>query len=68
MPIKSRKLAPGQYQIDATAPLTPGEYAVVLRPISKTKQFSGSAISRLQGEWIMFDALWSFQIAVGGER
>jgi len=64
---KSQKLAPGQYQISVTSPLAPGEYAVVLRPISKTKQFSGAAISQNLGDGIMFNAVWSFQVPASGK-
>lgn len=67
VPIKSQKVGPGQYQISAASPLAPGEYAVVLRPISKTKRFSGAAISRNQGDGIMFNAVWSFQVPAGGK-
>lgn len=62
VPVQSQKVGPGQYQFAVTSPLAPGEYAVVLRPISKTKQFSGTAIARYQGDGIMFDGVWSFQV------
>ena len=43
--------------------LLPGEYAVVLRPISKSMKFSGGDVARGQGNGLMFDSAWSFQIS-----
>ncbi len=60
--LKSNKTALGQYRISPTAPLLPGEYAVVLRPISKSKKFSGADVARAQGDGLMFDSVWSFQV------
>lgn len=57
------KLAPGKYRIAANSELFPGEYAVVLRPVSKTKKFSGGDVARAQGDGLMFDAIWTFQIS-----
>ena len=66
--IKSRKLGPGQYQISPASPLVPGEYGVVLRPISKSKKFSGGDVARAQGEGLMFDSVWSFQVPPDAEE
>ncbi len=65
--VKSQKLGPGQYQISPASPLVPGEYGVVLRPLSKSKKFSGGDVARAQGEGLMFDSVWSFQIAPEAE-
>jgi hypothetical protein len=43
--------------------MLPGEYGVVLRPVSKSKQFSGVDIMRGQGDGMIFNAAWSFQVA-----
>ena len=59
----SQKKSPGDYQISPASPLVPGEYAVVMRPVSKTKKFSGGDVARAQGEGLMFDAVWSFEVA-----
>ncbi len=59
---QSQKLAPGKYKISPAAELAPGEYGVVLRPISKDKKFSGGDVARSQGDGLMFDAVWTFQI------
>jgi hypothetical protein len=57
------KLASGKYKIVANAELSPGEYGVVLRPVSKNKKFSGGDVARAQGDGLMFDAIWTFQIS-----
>jgi hypothetical protein len=61
--VNAQKSASGQYQISPQSPLLPGEYAVVLRPVSKDEKFSGGDVARAQGPGLMFDVLWSFQIA-----
>ncbi len=59
----AQKAGPGQYQLSPSSPLFPGEYAVVLRPVSKSKKFSGGDVARAQGDGLMFDAVWSFQVS-----
>lgn len=61
------KLGPGKYKIAANSELVPGEYGVVLRPISKEKKFSGGDVARAQGDGLMFDAIWTFQISEDAE-
>lgn len=63
VPVNLQKTAAGEYQVTPQSPLYPGEYAVVLRPISKNEKFSGGDIARGQGAGMMFDTLWSFQVA-----
>ena len=59
--VQPKKLGPGRYKI--TAPeLAAGEYGVVLRPVSKSKKFTGGDVMRAQGDGLMFDAIWTFQI------
>ena len=65
--VKSEKLEPGKYKISPAAELFPGEYAVVLRPVSKTKPFAGGDVARAQGDGLMFDALWTFKVADSAE-
>jgi hypothetical protein len=62
VPITPQKLGTGTYKI-ATSQLLPGQYGLVLRPLSKTKKFSGGDVARAQGDGLMFDAIWTFQIA-----
>lgn len=59
----AEKTGAGKYKLAPASELFPGEYAVVLRPISKAKKFSGGDVARAQGDGLMFDALWTFQIA-----
>ena len=62
-----QKLGPGKYKIAAKSELVPGEYGVVLRPISKQKKFSGGDVARSQGDGLMFNAIWTFQISDDAE-
>lgn len=57
-----QKTAEGQYQISPQSPLYPGEYAIVLRPVSKNEKFSGGDVARGQGAGMMFDTVWTFQV------
>jgi hypothetical protein len=61
--VNTQKSAAGQYQIYPQSPLLPGEYAIVLRPLSKDEKVSGGDVARAQGPGLMFDVLWSFQVA-----
>lgn len=63
----AEKLGPGKYKIAANSELVPGEYGVVLRPLSKAKKFSGGDVARAQGDGLMFDAIWTFQISDDAE-
>ncbi len=63
----SEKLEAGKYNVSPASQLQPGEYAVVLRPTSKDKKFSGGDVARAQGDGLMFDALWTFQISDDAE-
>ena len=58
-----QKIGPGQFQIAPSVALLPGEYAIVLRPVSKSKKFSGGDVARAQGDGLMFDSVWSFQVS-----
>jgi len=62
-----KKIAPGHFQISPGSALLPGEYAVVLRPVSKGKKFSGADVARYQGEGIIFDSVWSFQVSADAQ-
>ena len=61
------KLGAGKYKVSPAAELLPGEYGLVLRPVSKTKKFSGGDVARGQGDGLMFDAVWTFQIPQDAE-
>lgn len=60
--VKTKKTAKGQYHLAPASSLLPGEYAIVLRPVSKSKKFSGADVARSQGDGMMFDSAWSFQV------
>ncbi|HMK20924.1 MAG TPA: hypothetical protein VK466_01235 [Terriglobales bacterium] len=60
---RADKQGPGKYNVSPASELQPGEYAVVLRPISKEKKFSGGDVARAQGDGLMFDAIWTFQVS-----
>jgi hypothetical protein len=68
-PVATRpeKLGAGRYKIAPASELLPGEYGLVLRPISKTKKFSGGDVVRAQGDGLMFDAVWTFQVSENAE-
>ncbi len=63
VPTRAEKLSAGKYNVSPASELQPGEYAVVLRPTSKDKKFSGGDVARAQGDGLMFDAIWTFQIS-----
>lgn len=58
-----RKRSPGKYEISPASELAAGEYGVVLRPVSKAKNFSGGDVARSQGDGLMFNAVWTFQVS-----
>jgi len=59
----AEKLGAGKYNVSPASQLQPGEYAVVLRPVSREKRFSGGDVARAQGDGLMFDAVWTFQVS-----
>jgi len=65
--VNAQKVKSGNYKVSPASSLMPGEYAVVLRPISKTKKFSGGDVARGQGDGLLFDAVWSFQVSADAE-
>ncbi len=64
---KAEKAKAGEYKLTPSSPLLPGEYAVVLRPVGKTKKFSGADVARGQGDGFAFNAVWSFQAGFCGD-
>ena len=65
--VQAEKLGPGKYKVTPASELAPGEYGLVLRPLTKTKNFSGGDVARAQGDGLMFDAIWTFQISDDGQ-
>jgi len=62
--VNLEKTGEGNYNVFPQAPILPGEYAVVLRPVSKNMKISGADASRGQGAGLMFSAVWSFEVAM----
>jgi hypothetical protein len=64
---RPEKLGTGKYKISPASELLPGEYGLVLRPVSKSKKFSGGDVARGQGDGLMFATVWTFQISDSAE-
>ncbi len=62
VPAQATKVASGRYQLQATGGLAPGAYGVVLRPVNKSKKFSGSSVSQNVGDGLIFNCVWSFEV------
>lgn len=58
-----RRIAPGQYQLQPSAALQPGEYGVVLRPVNKSKKFSATGVSQNTGDGLAFNSVWGFSVS-----
>jgi len=56
------RVTTGHAQMSPTSELTPGEYAVVLRPISKNKKFSGAQVAQNEGPGLLFNSAWAFTV------
>lgn len=61
--VNLKKSEPGVYKVSPQSALLPGEYAVVLRPVSLKQKFSGGDVARGQGAGLMFDSVWTFQVS-----
>ena len=57
-----QKLAYGRARLSPSAALEPGEYAVALRPIDKSKKFAGEDVGRNRGEGLLFNYAWPFSV------
>jgi CHAT domain-containing protein len=63
VPIRSEKLGRGRFLITLERALEGGEYGVVLRPILRSKIFSGEDIANRKNSGVLFDTVWSFSVA-----
>jgi len=63
IPIRSEKLGRGRFLITLERALEGGEYGVVLRPIQRSKIFSGEDIANRKNSGVLFDTVWSFSLA-----
>jgi len=62
MPASVNRVTSGHTQIFPSSALAPGEYAVVLRPVSKNKKFSGAQVVQNEGPGLLFNSAWSFTV------
>jgi len=63
IPARSNKIGRGHYLITPEKSLEGGEYGVVLRPVVKSKIFSGDDLTNRKNSGILFDTVWSFSVA-----
>ena len=59
---QATKASSGEYKLQAAAALPAGEYGVVLRPLNKSKKFSGSSVAQNSGEGLLFNSVWAFAV------
>ena len=57
---QATKVSSEEYKLQAAAALPAGEYGVVLRPLNKSKKFSGSSVAQNSGEGLLFNSVWAF--------
>ena len=62
VPAKVNKTASGRFELEPASPLAPGEYALVLRPLSRNKKFVGADLTSSQGDGLVFNSAWTFSI------
>lgn len=57
-----QKVSAGNYHVQPSAALAPGEYGVALRPVNKNKKFAGSSIAQNVGDGLIFNSVWAFEV------
>jgi hypothetical protein len=62
IPAHKKLTTPGNMQVVPEKELPPGEYAVVLRPVSAKKKITADVVSRNDGEGMLFNLAWSFSV------
>jgi hypothetical protein len=62
VPAQATKVASGRYQLQVSGGLRPGEYGLVLRPVNKSKRFSGNNVAQNVGDGLVFNCVWSFEV------
>ncbi len=62
IPSNTTKMGRGQSIIEPQQPLVDGEYAIVLRPISKTYKISYKDITYKNGEGVLVYSVWDFSV------
>jgi hypothetical protein len=59
---KVEKLGTGHAKVTPQAAMSPGEYAVALRPVDKSHKFSGEEVGKNQAEGLLFNYAWAFSV------
>ena len=59
---KVEKLGTGHAKVTPEAAMSPGEYAVALRPVDKSHKFSGEEVGKNQAEGLLFNYAWAFSV------
>lgn len=59
---KVEKLGIGRAKVTPQAAMSPGEYAVALRPVDKSHKFSGEEVGKNQAEGLLFNYAWAFSV------
>ncbi|HVH71584.1 MAG TPA: hypothetical protein VNB49_10790 [Candidatus Dormibacteraeota bacterium] len=59
---KVEKLGAGHAKVTPEAAMSPGEYAVALRPVDKSHKFSGEEVGKNQAEGLLFNYAWAFSV------
>jgi hypothetical protein len=62
IPARIRKIARGVFEIEPVEPLAPGEYGLVIRPVSPTYKFSPKESVMKAGEGVLLLPIWDFSI------
>lgn len=62
VPATAQKVSPGHAKLIPSAALSPGQYAVALRPADKSHKFSGEEVAKNHGEGLLFNYAWSFSV------
>lgn len=64
VPLSTKKLGRGHVEISPVSPLSPGEYAVVLRPLMAGKKIILHEVEQEHGEGIVLRPVWDFFVPV----
>jgi Holliday junction resolvasome RuvABC DNA-binding subunit len=68
IPIRTTNLGRGHIAIELQDALPPGEYGIVLRPVSKTWKVDVSDLAAKSGEGVLLLPVWDFSIGAKAEN
>ena len=60
--VNGQKLGSGNWEVSPTAALAPGQYGVVVRPVSSSKKFKGQDVGSNRGDGQLFNSVWPFEV------